>query len=206
MGKLSEIEPDVQQRIVEAARKVFTRKGFAGTSMREIADAAEVNKGLLHYYKWDKRKLFRTVFDEAFRQFAGQVNEIFDSDLPFFDKIEAFVDSYMHLLLTNPYLPAFVLSELNQHPKEFVAGILRRKDRPDPAKFLVQIQLEVQAGRIREVNPFHFFLSLLSMCVFPFLARPMVAGFLNIDDETYLQLLRDRKKEIVAMVVHALRI
>lgn len=206
MGKNETIEEkDVEARILQAAKDVFTRKGYAAASMREIAGTAGVNKGLLHYYKWDKRKLFQMVFDEAFDQFATRANEIFQADLPLIKKIEAFVESYLDILHNNPYMPAFVISELNLHPEDFVNNLLKRKNRPEPARLLVQLQLEAQAGRIRAVNPFHFFLNMLSLCVFPFLARPMITGLLGLDDETYRQLLKQRKDEIVALLQQQLK-
>lgn len=196
---------DPREKILAAAREVFTRKGYAASSMREIAEAAGVNKGLLHYYNWNKRTLFQSVFEEAFNSFALRINETFYSDRPLPEKIETFVDQYLELLLKNPHLPGFVISELNRHPEEFIANILRQKTRPDPTPLLVQIQLEGQTGRIREVNPFHFFLNLISMCVFPFLARPMVQNLVRIDDDTYANLMRTRKREIVDFVLNALR-
>jgi len=196
---------DPKEKILAAAKEVFTRKGYAASSMREIAEAAGVNKGLLHYYDWNKRKLFQSVFEEAFNRFALRINDTFYSDRPLPEKIETFVDQYLNLLLENPHLPGFVISELNQHPEEFIANILQQKNRPDPMPLLAQIQLESQAGHIREVNPFHFFLNLLSMCVFPFLARPMVQSLVRIDDATFSNLMRTRKREIVDFVLHALK-
>ena len=199
------MELDPREKILSAARDVFTQKGYAGTSMREIAEKAGVNKGLLHYYQWNKRKLFQSVFEEAFAKFSIRANEIFDAELPLLEKIETFVDHYLNLLMTNPHLPAFVLSELNQHPQEFVGKILRSKERPDPTPLMVQLQLAAQAGKIREVNPFHFFLNLMSMCVFPFIARPMMQAIVRIDDDTYERIMKNRKKEIVDFVIHALQ-
>lgn len=197
-------QEDVQKRIFDAAKEVFTQKGYAAASMREIAEKADVNKGLLHYYKWNKRKLFLQVFEEAFRIFALRANEIFESDRSIREKIEVFVEQYMDLLLANPHLPAFVISELNQHPEEFVQHVMRQSRRPDPSNFLLQLQLAGESGQIRPVHPFHFFLHLLSMCVFPFLARPMIQGLLKIDEATYDQLMARRKAEVISFVNHSI--
>ena len=47
-----------EERILAAARKVFTTKGMAGARMQDIADEARINKALLHYYLRNKDKLF----------------------------------------------------------------------------------------------------------------------------------------------------
>ena len=44
------IDQSSEQVILEAAKKVFVRKGMAGARMQDIADEAGINKALLHYY------------------------------------------------------------------------------------------------------------------------------------------------------------
>jgi AcrR family transcriptional regulator len=57
-----------EEKILEAAKKVFHRKGFEGARMQEIADEAGINKALLHYYFRTKENLFDDVFKAAFRE------------------------------------------------------------------------------------------------------------------------------------------
>ena len=199
-------EQNTESKILEAARQVFTQKGFAAARMQEIADVAGINKGLLHYYFRNKNKLFKAVFDEAFERFALKVNDIFAADIPLFEKIEAFVDQYMDIMLENPSLPAFVINELNQKGDEFVKGIMNRKHRPNPLLLIGQIQMEVEAGRIRPVNPLHLVLNMLSMCAFPFIARPMFQGLVQVDDATYLKLMENRKREVTDFILNAIRV
>ena len=199
------MEKDIQTKILEGAKEVFTKKGYAAARTEEIARAAGVNKGLLHYYKWNKKKLFQKVFDEAFAKLALQINEIFEADISLFEKIESFVDKYINIMLENPYLPGFVIHELNQNQEEFISNILSRKERPNPMKLLVQIQLEVQAGHIREdVNPFHLLLNMLSMCAFPFVAQPLLQRIVHVDSATYTKLMKMRKKEVTDFIIHAI--
>ena len=64
-----EKDDSTEERILEAAKKVFIRNGMAGARMQDIADEAGINKALLHYYFRSKEKLF----DEIFRKVAGQL-------------------------------------------------------------------------------------------------------------------------------------
>ncbi len=68
-----------EEKIFEAAFKVFQSKGFTGARMQEIADEAGINKALLHYFYKSKEKLLEAVFINAFGKLAPQVNEIFNS-------------------------------------------------------------------------------------------------------------------------------
>ena len=94
-----------EEKILSAARKIFTTKGMAGARMQDIANEAGINKALLHYYYRDKEKLFETIFLEEAQKFFPKINAIFQSDDPLFLKIEKFVDEYIDEMLENPYLP-----------------------------------------------------------------------------------------------------
>lgn len=197
---------ETEEKILTAAKEVFIQKGYAAARMQEIADKAEINKGLLHYYFRNKDKLFSAVFMDAFHKFAPRINQIFEADLPLFEKIESFVDEYMDILLENPNIPLFVIHEMNQKPEEFINSIMSNKDRPNPMKLIVQIQSEVQKGRIREINPLQLVMNMISMCVFPFVASPLFKSLLQMDQATYLQFMQLRKKEVSGFIIESIKI
>lgn len=199
------MEQSAEEKILDAAREVFMTKGFAAARMQEIADRAEINKGLLHYYYRSKNKLFRAVFDEAFAKFSAGINQVFEADIPLFDKIEKFVDRYISLLMQNPAMPVFVISELNQKGEAFAQELLSRQTRPNPLPLVLQIQQEVAAGNIKPVNPIGLVLNMLSLCVFPFLARPMFQGMIEVSAKMYDELMQQRKQEVAEFVISAIR-
>lgn len=55
--------PDTRAEIIAAARDVFLREGYAGTSMRGVARAAGVDPALVHHYFSDKGGLFRAMIE-----------------------------------------------------------------------------------------------------------------------------------------------
>jgi len=196
---------ETNQRIIEAARQVFAERGYAGSRMQEIADAAGVNKGLLTYYDWSKQKLFEAVFADALEQFFGHLNAIIEADMPLIERLEKMIDKYVDMLLANPSLPGFVLSEINQNPAFFREKVKSRQNIPDLSRLLVQIQIAGQTGQIHPVDPFQLLMNVISMCVFPFAGRPMIKGMTGIDDDSFNHLMRQRKAAIIAFVQRALR-
>src|ERR1051325_9238915 len=92
---------NTQDKILEAARKVFVMKGMYGARMQDIADEAGINKALLHYYFKNKEKLFEQIFMEAAGKLFPRINAIFVSDEPLFTKIEQFCDEYINVVLSN---------------------------------------------------------------------------------------------------------
>ncbi|MGF2411677.1 MAG: TetR/AcrR family transcriptional regulator, partial [Ferruginibacter sp.] len=144
-----------EARLLAAAKKVFTTKGLAGARMQDIADEAGINKAMLHYYFRDKDKLFEVIFLEEANKFFPKINKIFESDMPLFEKIEQFVNEYIDEMLENPYLPWFILNELNRDADQFLSKIWDIKNRPNPAKLLQQIEREVKKGTIKKISPIH---------------------------------------------------
>lgn len=92
-------------------------KGMDGTRMQEIADKAGINKAMLHYYYRSKQLLFEAVFSNAFSLLAPQMNKILNDDSSIEEKVKAFTNNYISFIAKHPYLPNFIIQELNQNPK-----------------------------------------------------------------------------------------
>jgi AcrR family transcriptional regulator len=194
-----------EEKILGAARKVFTTQGMAGARMQDIADEAGINKALLHYYFRDKDKLFETIFMAEAQKFFPKINAIFQSDDPLFEKMEKFVDEYIDEMLENPYLPWFVLNEINRDPDRFMQKVLGDQNRPKPAKFLEQIEKEIKKGTIKRIHPLHLLMNLLSMTIFPFIAKPMITRNLHLSESQFRKTMEERKKEIPKFIVDSIR-
>jgi len=194
-----------EQKILAAARKIFTTQGMAGARMQDIADEAGINKALLHYYFRDKDKLFETIFMNEAEKFFPKINAIFQSDEPLFEKIEKFVNEYIEEMQENPYLPWFVLNEVNRDPDTFMKKVLGESNRPKPAKFLEQIEKEIKKGTIKRIHPVHLLMNLLSMTIFPFIAKPMITRNLSLSEAQFRQTMEERKKEIPKFIIDSIR-
>ena len=200
-------ELSTEEKIVQAAKEVFTQKGYAAARTQEIADRAGVNKGLLQYYFKgnSKEKLFKAIFEESYLKIMARINYIFESEDSFEHKIELVLDAYLDLLLENPNLPGFIVNELHTNTHAFVEEIMQKPNRPNPLPLIMQIMEEVAQGKIRPINPVHLVLNVLSMTVFPFIARPLLQRVVNVNDETFMDMMRQRKAEILDFVKHAIK-
>ena len=193
-------------KIIDAAHNVFLDKGFDGTRMREIADMANINKGLLHYYFKSKDKLFAAVFGIAFQKIVGKINVVLESDQPLFQKIEAFVHTYITAVSQNPRLPRFVINELNRHPQLFIERVNLMQNRPHVNSFIRQVESEVAAGTIRPINPKHLFMHMISASVFPFIGKPLFQAILDIEEKEYIRLIEERKKEVTELIIRGIKV
>jgi TetR/AcrR family transcriptional regulator len=193
-----------EEKILSAAKKVFISKGMAGARTQDIADEAGINKALLHYYFKNKEQLFENIFTRLTHGFWQQITSVFESDSPLFEKIHTFCSMYIDKIIENPYIPLFVLYEMNQRPAGFVKKMFRNNP-PKPAKLMQQIEAEVKGGNIRPISPHQLIMNMISMCVLPFIGKPMFMAVMNIDERTFLDLMHERKKSVPEFIINSIK-
>lgn len=186
-----------EERIKEAARVVFMKKGYAATRTRDIAEEAGINLALLNYYFRSKEKLFHQVILEKVQQIFGVLKPVLTNEnLTLENKIQAIVDTYTKMLLENPDLPIFVFSELKNNPDLFEGRI--NLDFVIKSSFVQQLY-----DRKPEINPVHFFISVLGLTVFPFLAKPMIFAS-SMANENSFNILMEERRNLVPMWIKIL--
>src|SRR5678810_1267508 len=93
---------DKQIQIMEAAEKLFAEQGFAGTSVRDIAEAANVNLAMISYYFGSKEKLMEAMFLHRGADFKLQLESILQNkNLSPMQKVERLIEDYICLLYTS---------------------------------------------------------------------------------------------------------
>ncbi len=189
-----------QDKILEAARDVFTQKGFAATRTRDIAETAGINLALLNYYYRSKEKLFQQVMEEKRNELFGQIDPICnDPDTTLERKIELIVNSYITMLRKNPDLPIFVLSEIQKNP-----GAFHRKV---PLKnFVLKSSLATQLKERRmTIHPINMVWNILGLTVFPFISRPVLMASGVINEQIFDTLIEERKKMLPIWIISMLK-
>lgn len=193
------IKDDTEKKILEAANAVFLRKGMDGARMQEIADEAGINKALLHYYFRSKDRLFDAVFKKVFMVFFPQIPEKMNEDIPFEDKIEWIVSNYIDFLDQNPFIPQFIITEINRKP-ERVQQLFN-----DGGLNPLTILSLIGNLKILPFDPRHFILNFIGMIIFPYIGRPLFEGLLfNDNKEAYTQFLAERKQIIVRTLLNSI--
>ena len=195
-----------KQKILKSATKIFLEKGYNSTTMRDISNAAAINKGLLHYYFKSKNALFIEVLKVTAKDFFPKLERILHSDKSFFEKIELIVDQYIELLSENPHFPPFIINELNQNTDVFIDTLMESIEPPDIGFVFSLIQDEISNGNIKPINPFQFLLDALSLILYPFLVKPAFKKISGFNDEQFNDLMILRKRTIVDTLINNLKI
>jgi TetR/AcrR family transcriptional regulator len=207
---------DTESKILDAAHAVFMRSGTAGARMQEIADEAGVNKALLHYYFRSKERLAAAVFDRVARGLFARVGQLAVSDVDLEEKVRLIIAAYLDQFARTPYAPGYLICEMNQHPDRAgqllaalggpaAAGSGSGPSIPFLASLAAQIQQRVAAGIMRPIEPRQFLANLVSLCVFPFAARPMLCAVFRMNDRGFREFIEERKTSLPAFFLNALR-
>lgn len=203
MRKTKEISTETS--ILEAAKRIFTRKGMDGARMQEIADEANINKALLHYYFRSKKLLFEAVFKHAFYILAPQLNKIMNAESSLFEKIEDFSKNYISFVLKHPYLPNFIFQELNRNPN-FAKELISEKQFPNISTFKKQVAELINDGVIKPITGEQLFINILALTIFPFIGAPLLKEILAINDKSFNLLLKERQTEVANFIINALKV
>jgi len=195
-----------EKKILRAAHKVFREKGMDGARMQDISDEAGINKALLHYYFGSKELLFEQVFRQNSDSFFSDVNAVLTSDQELFVKIRLLCDTYMDMCQKNPHLPVFIITEINKHGNSFIDKMFPGGvGKPDFISFKAQIDKEVKSGKIKPIKPALLIMNILSLCLFPTLARPMTQFTMDMNDKDFRQIMEERRKYIPEMIIESIR-
>ncbi len=191
--------------ILSAAKNIFSIKGKDGATMQEIADQAGINKALLHYYFRTKDLLFEQVFFEEVKKFSPILKNAIAQDVDLYKKIHNICEAYILMALDNPFVPVFVVGEINKQPDFFIHKMFDG-DFPDFPLMASQIKKEVDAGKIKPIQPYHLIMNMMSMCLFPFLMKPMFIVGMGIDKEVFQNLMLQRIKEVPRFIIDSIKI
>src|SRR5437763_5064723 len=114
-------------RIVAAAREEFSRRGFDGARMDQIARRAAVNKQLLFYYFHSKRGLFTAVLARGAAELEQALAELPTGGERPLDRIRLALDAQFDFLAAHPDLVALLTQAGRSEARPFAPAIKDRK-------------------------------------------------------------------------------
>lgn len=185
--------PSTREQILNAASDIFMQKGINGAATQEITDRAGVNKAMLYYYFDSKEKLFVEVFRKAVRESGLKTVDLLETDLPLFDKIREFIDTFIDRLLERPLIISFVMNELNRYP-ELLAQVFMEEIGFKSVKLDEQLNEAADSYEIARVDSRHLLANLITLCLGPLVNKQFYTEMLDLkEDNTYKHFLNERK-------------
>lgn len=189
------IDASTEEKIKEAARVVFTRKGFVSTKVRDIAAEADINLALVNYYFRSKQKLFDLIMIETIEKLFSEIKVIItDEGTSLNTKIELIVDHYIDQLLNNPDFPLFIVNEILSGSNKFPA-FLKNAEMIKGSFFFKQLN-QLNSDKKLEINPIHILVNIIGLIIFPFLGRRVLEKSAGLEEKAFRSLMEERKKLI----------
>ena len=171
----------VKNRLLEAARQLFLSYDYQGVSVRQIAELAGVNPAMVNYYFGDKEGLYLSLVDQLLVPMEVKISEMRGQAQP---GIADFIGSYTELLAANPWWPNFVIREVLLREGAMREAVLQKFKATMAPTLMLAVQQEIATGSFRkELKPEFTLITLLSLAVFPFLAKPIIESVLGISIE-----------------------
>jgi AcrR family transcriptional regulator len=200
-------EDDVRSALLDAANKLFLKHGFERVTARQIAVAAGTTPAMIHYYFGNKLGLFRAMLERA----IGPVRELIAGSLSQSDTVldpATLIRLHMQTAAANPWIATLIVNEVLAEKGRFRTTFIRDVAGRQAPLVMELLQRARSAGRLRDDLDLRFAtLSLLSMCMFPFMARAVAGPVLGLkyDDEEIERLIAHTAKLFTSGTVPATR-
>ena len=189
---------DTETHIKETAKKMFFKEGRYDATTQDIADAAGVNRTLLHYYFRSRDILLEKVLLEGQLEFKQKMYENVTQGVSFRERISLFIDVWMEHTAEYPYLESYLVTKVHSECFMENLGKGHKRSPKESAEFFQEIEDEMKAGRINKMEPIQFLLNLMSMVSYPLIMRPLMEKALSLSNKDYNKIMVDRKEAIMS--------
>lgn len=204
--KANKKEEQTETRILEAAQRVFVRKGIAGARTEDIAKEAGVNRALINYYFRSRDKLAEAVFVRVAQSLFPRLMQALLSEMPLREKLQEVIDIELTELSANPFMPLYVLTELQYHPmrlQSLLTQVIPVEKMQQQLLSTLQHQLdaEVESGSLRPTMAEDLIVMLISLLIFPFAASVMIKTMIGLDEEARSAMIARRRKDLTDFIL-----
>ena len=175
-----------QDKIMTAAIKVFTEKGYTAARIRDIADKAGVNLALVNYYYKSKENLFGIIMRRKVKQLFGNIIPVIsDENTCLEEKIDRIFEEFHKVITTERNLPLFIFGELQKQDSKFIELIPAEQIKK--ASFIRQV-----SQRRPDIHPLHFIINIHSLAFFPYLVAPVMTKAGLASEKEFTSMLKER--------------
>jgi TetR/AcrR family transcriptional regulator len=177
--------------IFDAALGVFQEKGFASAKLKDIAERADINQSLLHYYFRNKKNLFKSVLKYKILELFNKLGSLLKEKGSFTENIEEVVQVYHNYFVENPNMPLFFISELNNNP-EIIKEIFTKDEINKFNKMKYEYLNDTGLQGYIDIPINQLIVTLISVIAFPFLAKETLKIIFDQDESQSMEFLKSR--------------
>ncbi len=166
-------DPGKREQILLAAEQVFAKRGFKGTTTREVAQQAGIASSLIFYYFKNKMALYEAVFENFFEQLEELLQQNLSLDMDRLGKLKQFLFTFTDFASGHRNMMRILLREIIDN------GRIVQKVAQDYFKPLYEIGVDFLKEGQREalfkaVDPLHYIHSFIGTNFFYFVGGPVL--------------------------------
>ena len=176
-------DSSTEDKILEAAKSEFLEFGLYGARMQSIANRAGMNKALLHYYFRNKEQLFDKVFESALERYFSNMDVLSEEQLDFKERVHRLADRFLDFLTEYPQMALFLIKEVSANQALFIEKV--EKSQKGNTTLLKALMDANRKGLISVQDPMLFFVQLISLCTYPFVAKPLFSVIAERNEITW---------------------
>ncbi len=179
---------EARQVLIQAAAKRFAAQGVDGTRLREIVDDAGMTPAMVAYYFKGKNGLVEAVVREALATLREVIEASVSEHVPG-AFLEGLIRRYLAALAGSPWIPQLLIREVISRDSPLRTLFVEEFASQAVAVVPDRVLEEISQGQLRDdLDPRFLILSLVGMCLFPFIAHPVLGPLLQFDlDESFGQ-------------------
>jgi TetR/AcrR family transcriptional regulator len=187
-----------EQKILDAAKKIFEASGYNGARMQQIADEAGISKASLHYYFRSKENLFERIFSETMEEFMKVLSTWEDDTEDWEMKLKSFLVEFFKFLRTNSLL--FILREINRNP-----DLLANRPKKKKMGFMAYFERLQEKGILKNTDLHLVYIFMHSLCSYPLLNQIIFKRTLKMDDAAFDAFLDDYPKHVAEFLILSIK-
>ncbi len=139
--------------IINKAIELFATKGFEGTSIRDLAAAADVNVAMVNYYFGSKEKLFEVLIEAKAASTRGLLEELIkDKKLSAIERVDRIIDAYVERLFTHRTFHRVIYQELITNQREKLTKMISDAMFPNTLVMKSIIETGIKSGEFKKVD------------------------------------------------------
>ena len=187
-----------EQKILDAAKKIFEASGYNGARMQQIADEAGISKASLHYYFRSKENLFERIFSETMEEFMKVLSTWEDDTEDWELKLRTFIIEFFKFLRTNSLL--FILREINRNP-----DLVANRPKKNKMGFMTYFEKLQEKGILKYTDLQLIYIFMHSLCSYPLLNQIIFKRTLKLDDNGFNAFLDDYPKHVADFLILSIK-
>jgi len=197
--KAAAAEQSSRDKILDAAERLFAKRGYAGVGLSEVADVVGLGKSSLFHHFGSKAQLYAAVAARILRRIEEHLVRSLARGGDPLVRLERWLDELIDFLAENPTYARVLLRSLfedDELPGDLPEEIDAQRAVEDVLGSVAALMREgMSVGLFRATNVQHLLLSLIGIVVFPFASAEFGAEVLgkNIFDAAEV---RRRKREV----------